>query len=136
MEQEVTATRVLMHPMTPEGTVELIHTLIRQRDQARRLAAHLEAECAQRTADDDRHDDEMAIFRNAWRVAVIDRDKYQLQNAELLGRQNKLTRQLEQARSIATALEAECSTCWGPIHRDALEQAQALHRIEEATDGA
>lgn len=129
-------TAVLIHPMTPEGAVDILHTLIRQRDQARRLAAHLEAECARRTADDDRHDDEMAIFRNAWRVASIDRDKYELQNAELLGRLNRLTRQLEQARGIATLLEAECSACWGPIHRDALEQAQALHRIEEATDGA
>ena len=61
---------------------------------------------------------------------------FELQNAELLGRLNRLTRQLEQARGIATLLEAECSACWGPIHRDALEQAQALHRIEEATDGA
>ena len=73
MEQDVTATQVLIHPMTPEGAVDIIHTLIRQRDQARRLAAHL---------------------------------------------------------------EAECSACWGPIHKDALEQAQALHRIEQATDGA
>ena len=129
-------TAVLIHPMTPEGAVDILHTLIRQRDQARRLAAHLEAECAQRTADDDLNDDHRTLLRNAWRVAVIDRDKYQLQNAELLGRQNKLTRQLEQARSIAALLEAECSACWGPIHRDALEQAQALHRIEEATDGA
>ena len=129
-------TAVLMHPMTPKGAVDLIHTLIRQRDQARRLAAHLEAECARRTADDDRHDDEMAIFRNAWRVASLDRDKYELRNAELLGRLNKLTRQLEQARALATLLEAECSACWGPIHRDALELARAFRRIEEATDGA
>jgi hypothetical protein len=136
MQEDAMTTAVLIHPMTPEGAVDILHTLIRQRDQARRLAAHLEAECARRTADDDRHDDEMAIFRNAWRVAVIDRDKAELQNAELLGRQNKLTRQLEQARSIAALLEAECSACWGPIHRDALEQAQALHRIEEATNGA
>jgi len=54
----------------------------------------------------------------------------------LLGVINTLTRQLEQARGIATLLEAECSNCWGPIHEDALEQVQALHRIEEATDGA
>ena len=47
---------------------------------------------------------------------------------------NTLTRQLDQARSIATLLEAECANCWGPIHSDALKQAQALHRIEEATD--
>ena len=80
--------------------------------------------------------DEMVLLRNAWRIAKLDRDKYELQNAELLGRLNKLTRQLEQARSIATLLEAECANCWGPIHKDALEQAQALHRIEEATDGA
>ena len=78
--------------------------------------------------------DEMVLLRNAWRVAKIDRDKFELKNAELLGRQNKLTRQLEQARSIAALLEAECANCWGPIHRDALEQAQALTRIEEATD--
>ena len=129
-------TAVLMHPMTPEGAVDILHTLIRQRDQARRLAAHLEAECAQRTADDDQNDDHRTLLRNAWRVAVIDREKAELQNAELLGRLNKLTRQLEQARSIAALLEAECSACWGPIHRDALDQAQALHRIEEATDGA
>ena len=80
--------------------------------------------------------DEMVLLRNAWRVAKRDRDKYELQNAELLGRLNKLTRQLDQARGIATLLEAECANCWGPIHKDALEQAQALHRIEEATDGA
>ena len=78
--------------------------------------------------------DEMVLLRNAWRIAKLDRDKYELQNAELLGRLNKLTRQLDQARSIATLLEAECANCWGPIHKDALEQAQALHRIEEATD--
>ena len=95
---------VLIHPMTPEGAVDLIHTLIRQRDQARRA-----------------HEDEMAVFRNAWRVAGIDRDKYQLQNAELLGRLNKLTRQLEQARSIAAALEGECARCWGPVHSHAIE---------------
>jgi hypothetical protein len=78
--------------------------------------------------------DEMVLLRNAWHVAKLDRDKYELQNAELLGRLNKLTRQLDQARSIATLLEAECANCWGPIHKDALEQAQALQRIEEATD--
>ena len=78
--------------------------------------------------------DEMVLLRNAWRIAKLDRDKYELQNAELLGRLNKLTRQLDQARSIATLLEAECANCWGPIHKDAIEQAQALHRIEEATD--
>ena len=78
--------------------------------------------------------DEMVLLRNAWRIAKLDRDKYELQNAELLGRLNKLTRQLEQARGIATLLEAECANCWGPIHKDALEQAQALTRIEEATD--
>ena len=78
--------------------------------------------------------DEMVLLRNAWRIAKLDRDKYELQNAELLGRLNKLTPQLEQARSIATLLEAECANCWGPIHKDALEQAQALQRIEEATD--
>ena len=80
--------------------------------------------------------EEMMLYRNAWRIAKLDRDKYELQNAELLGRLNKLTRQLDQARSIATLLEAECANCWGPIHKDALEQVQALHRIEEATDGA
>jgi hypothetical protein len=78
--------------------------------------------------------DEMVLLRNAWRIAKLDRDKYELQNAELLGRLNKLTRQLDQARSIATLLEGECSACWGPIHKDALEQVQALTRIEEATD--
>ena len=59
-----------------------------------------------------------------------------LEAAMLLGVINRLTRQLEQARSIAALLEAECANCWGPIHKDALEQAQALHRIGEATDGA
>lgn len=110
---------VLIHPMTPEGAVELIHKLIRERHQASRA-----------------HEQEMAVFRNAYRVAGIDRDKYELQNPELLGRLNKLTHQLEQARRIAALLEAECASCWGPIHRDALEQAQALHRIEAANDGA
>ena len=78
--------------------------------------------------------DEMVLLRKLWRIAKLDRDKYELLNAELLGRLNKLTRQLDQARSIATLLEAECANCWGPIHKDALEQVQALHRIEEATD--
>ena len=57
-----------------------------------------------------------------------------LEAAMLLGVINKLTRQLDQARGIAMLLEAECANCWGPIHKDALEQAQALHRIEGATD--
>ena len=57
-----------------------------------------------------------------------------LEAAMLLGVINRLTRQLEQARSIAALLEAECANCWGPIHKDALEQVQALTRIEEATD--
>lgn len=39
-------TTVHVHPMTPEGAIDLIHELIRQRDQARRIAAILEAECA------------------------------------------------------------------------------------------
>ena len=47
---------------------------------------------------------------------------------------NTLLRQLDQARSIATLLEAECANCWGQIHKDAIEQVQALHRIEQATD--
>ena len=47
---------------------------------------------------------------------------------------NTLLRQLNQARSIATLLEAECANCWGPIHKDAIGQVQALHRIEQATD--
>ena len=78
--------------------------------------------------------DEMVLLRNAWRIAKLDRDKYELQNAELLGRLNKLTTQLEQARSICALLEAECANCWGPIHKDAIEHAQALHRIQGATD--
>ena len=57
-----------------------------------------------------------------------------LDPAMLLEVISELKRQLHQARSIATLLEAECANCWGPIHKDALEQAQALTRIEEATD--
>jgi hypothetical protein len=52
MNEDLATTRVLIHPMTPEGAVDLIHTLIRQRDQARRIAAHLEAECARWTDSD------------------------------------------------------------------------------------
>ena len=59
-----------------------------------------------------------------------------LNPATLLKVINELTRRLEQARGIAMLLEAECSACWGPIHKDALEQVQALQRIEEATDVA
>ena len=132
MDDDTMTTAVLMHPMTPEGAVDILHTLIRQRDQARRLAAHLEAECAQRTTDDDMNDDHRTLLRNAWRVAVIDRDKYQLQNAELLGRQNKLTRQLEQARAIAAMLENECANCWGPIHYKAIAEAR-LGILEDET---
>ena len=40
----------------------------------------------------------------------------------LLGVINTLTRQLEQARSIAALLEAECSNCWGPMHTSALDR--------------
>jgi hypothetical protein len=89
MEQDVTATMVLMHPMTPEGTVELIHTLIRQRDQARRIAAHLEAECALWTESDYKHD-YVVLLSNAWRTAALDRDKYRTQNEELIGRLNRV----------------------------------------------
>ena len=39
----------------------------------------------------------------------------------LLGVINRLTRQLEQARSIAAALEGECARCWGPVHSKAIE---------------
>ena len=73
------------------------------------------------STDDDINDDHRTLLRNAWRVALIDRDKALLQNAELLGRLNKLTRQLEQARSIAAALEGECARCWGPVHSNAIE---------------
>jgi hypothetical protein len=45
-----------------------------------------------------------------------------LDSAMLLGVINTLTRQLEQARSIATLLEAECSNCWGPMHTSALDR--------------
>ncbi len=90
MEQDVTATQVLMHPMTPDGAVKLIHTLIRQRDQARRIAAHLESECAQLTANDDGREDHMVLLRNAWRTAVLDRDEYRLENLELLARLKRI----------------------------------------------
>jgi hypothetical protein len=103
--------------MTPEGAKDVINTLLRQRDEASRT-----------------HEDEIAIMSNAWRIAKLDRDKYYWRAAELHGRLIKLTSQLERARSIATLLEAECSACWGPIHKDAIEQAQALTRIEEAND--
>jgi hypothetical protein len=128
-------TAVLMHPMTPEGAVDLIHTLIRQRNQARRIAADLEAECARRTTDDQQNDDHATLLRNAWRVASIDRDKYQLQNAELLGRLNKLTRQLEQAREIAAILENECANCWGPAHLKAITEVRlAAWYSQKGTD--
>ena len=45
-----------------------------------------------------------------------------LDSAMLLGVINTLTRQLEQARGIATLLEAECSNCWGPMHTSALDR--------------
>ena len=48
----------------------------------------------------------------------------------------RLVDQRDRARSIAALLEAECANCWGPIHKDALEQVQALQRIEEAANGA
>lgn len=40
--------------------------------------------------------------------------------AELLGMINRLTAERDQARSIATLLEAECARCWGPVHAEAL----------------
>jgi hypothetical protein len=45
-----------------------------------------------------------------------------LDSAMLLGVINTLTRQLEQARSIATLLEAECANCWDPMHTSALDR--------------
>ena len=53
-------------------------------------------------------------------------DEYELDDnpayaiAELLGMINRLTAERDQARSIATLLEAECSRCWGPVHAEAL----------------
>lgn len=44
-----------------------------------------------------------------------------LDPALLLGVIDTLTRQLEQARSIAAALEGECARCWGPVHSNAIE---------------
>lgn len=46
MNEDKKAAMVLMHPMTPQFTIDLIHELIRQRDLARSVAALLEAECA------------------------------------------------------------------------------------------
>jgi len=46
MNEDMDITRVLIHPMTPAGAVDLIHRLIRERDQARSIAALLEAECS------------------------------------------------------------------------------------------
>lgn len=92
--------------------------------------------------------DEMAIVRNAWRIAKLDREKYELQNAELLGRLNKLTEALseamkacERARAIAAMLENECANCWGPVHRFPINEArlQAQYRYttsKAADDGA
>ena len=40
------STTIHVHPMTPEGAVDLIHKLIRERDHARQIAAMLENECA------------------------------------------------------------------------------------------
>jgi hypothetical protein len=117
MQEQAMIEAVLRHPMTPEGAKDVINTLLRQREEARSI-----------------HRDEIAIMSNAWRVAKLDRDKYYWRAAELHGRLIKLTSQLEQARGIATLLEAECANCWGPIHKDAIDQAQALQRIEEATD--
>jgi hypothetical protein len=37
----------------------------------------------------------------------------------------------EQARSIATLLEAECANCWGPVHSETLRLMG-----QEAHDGA
>ena len=68
--------------------------------------------------------DEMVVLRNAWRIAKLDRDKYYWRAAELHGRLIKLTSQLEQARSIATLLEAECANCWGPAHSLVIMEAR------------
>ena len=39
---------------------------------------------------------------------------------ELIGRVGELTRERDQARSIAAMLEAECANCWGPVHAETL----------------
>jgi small-conductance mechanosensitive channel len=62
--------------------------------------------------------------------------EYQAMVHALREQGGRLVDQRDRARSVAATLEAECANCWGPIHKDALEQVQALHRIEEATDGA
>jgi hypothetical protein len=54
-----------------------------------------------------------------------------LDPAMLLGIIDRLTRELEQARSIATLLEAECANCWGPVHSETLRLMG-----QEAHDGA
>ena len=54
-----------------------------------------------------------------------------LDPAMLLGIIDRLTRELEQARSIATLLEAECANCWGPVHSETLRLMG-----QQAHDGA
>jgi hypothetical protein len=51
-----------------------------------------------------------------------------LDPAMLLGIIDRLTREREQARSIATLLEAECANCWGPVHSETLRlMGQGAH---------
>ena len=90
----------------------------------------------------------MTIFRNAWRLAKRVGDDYQTQNAELLGRLNKLTeafseamKACERARAIAAMLENECANCWGPVHSMAINEARLQAQYpydtsEAADDGA
>jgi hypothetical protein len=100
--------------------------------------------------------EEMMLLRNGWRMAKLEGDKYQLQNAELLGVINnmansvkrleavleeyqamvhalreqggRLVDQRDSARSVAATLEAECAACWGPVH------AETLHGIRKGLD--
>ena len=86
-----------------------------------------------------KHTNEDPFLEAAMLLGVIDRLTRELElTTKALEQATKeleeVSRELEQARSIAALLEAECSSCWGPIHKDALEQVQALQRIEEATN--
>ena len=87
----------------------------------------------------------MTIFRNAWRLAKRVGDDYQIQNAELLGRLNKLTLELaealeacERARAIAAMLENECANCSAAIHstpsNEARLQVEYPYPTSEAAD--
>jgi hypothetical protein len=110
MQDDAMTTAVLIHPMTPQ-CVDVIALIRRDEDAAPTMTS---------------------IFRNAWRgrqSTATPNSRTRNYSADSTGSPAART-----GTQHCHAARGRVCGCWGPIHKDALEQVQALHRIEEATD--